>query len=81
MFQRLTFSTLFQFFWVNHFSANKYNRKIPFHQSKIAKKYTVEQTAEMLEESPETIQKIYDIAARIAPDYDIEKIYHELTMN
>lgn len=48
---------------------------------KITKKYTVEQTAEMLEESPETIQKIYDIAARMAPDYDIEKIYHELTMN
>lgn len=46
--------------------------------AKIKKKKTVEETADMLEESPETIQKIYDLAEKMAPDYDAEKILEQL---
>lgn len=45
---------------------------------KIQKNMSVPAIAEMLEETPETIQPIYDIALKHAPDYDAEKILEEL---
>ena len=45
---------------------------------KLQKGNTVEETADMLEEEPENIRKIYEIAATMAPDYDVEKIYQKL---
>ena len=39
---------------------------------------SVEETADMLEEELENIRKIYEIAATMAPDYDVEKIYKKL---
>ena len=45
---------------------------------KILKNLSVPAIAEMLEETPETIQPIYDIALKHAPDYDAEKILEEL---
>ena len=39
---------------------------------------SVEETSDMLEEEPENIRKIYEIAATMAPDYDVEKIYQKL---
>ena len=45
---------------------------------KINKGFSAEETADMLEEPIDTIQRIYDIAASMEPDYDIEKIYEEL---
>ena len=45
---------------------------------KLQKGNSVEETADMLEEEPENIRKIYEIAATMAPDYDVEKIYKKL---
>lgn len=45
---------------------------------KLQKGNSVEETADMLEEEPENIRKIYEIAASMAPDYDVEKIYQKL---
>ena len=45
---------------------------------KLQKGNSVEETSDMLEEEPENIRKIYDIAATMAPDYDVEKIYQKL---
>lgn len=45
---------------------------------KLQKGNTVEETADMLEEEPENIRKIYETAANMAPDYDVEKIYQKL---
>lgn len=45
---------------------------------KIAKGYTVDEIADMLEEEPSVIQPIYDIAKKYQPDYDIEQIYRNL---
>ena len=45
---------------------------------KMAKGYTVEEIADMLEEEPSVIQAIYDIAKPYQPDYDIEQIYRNL---
>ena len=45
---------------------------------KLAKGNSVEEIADMLEEEPEMIQTICDIAAQYAPDYDIGKITKEL---
>lgn len=45
---------------------------------KMAKGYTVEEIADMLEEEPSVIQTIYDIAKPYQPDYDIEQIYRNL---
>lgn len=45
---------------------------------KINKGFSAEETADMLEEPIDIIQRIYDIAASMEPDYDIEKIYEEL---
>lgn len=45
---------------------------------KMAKGYTVEKIADMLEEEPSVIQTIYDIAKPYQPDYDIEQIYRNL---
>lgn len=45
---------------------------------KLQKGNSVEETADMLEEEPENIRKIYEIAATMAPDYDVKKIYQKL---
>lgn len=45
---------------------------------KIVKNKSVEEIADMLEESPETIRRIYDVAVKYAPEYDVESIYSEL---
>lgn len=45
---------------------------------KLAKSYSVPEIAEMLEEEESFIQKIAEIAAKYAPDYDIEAILDEL---
>ena len=45
---------------------------------KMQKGNSVEETSDMLEEEPENIRKIYEIAATMAPDYDVEKIYQKL---
>lgn len=45
---------------------------------KYKKGCTIEQTADMLEESPVLIGQIYDILAQHAPDYNVEQIYQEL---
>ena len=45
---------------------------------KLQKGNSVEEIADMLEEEPENIRKIYEIAASMAPDYDVEKIYQKL---
>ena len=45
---------------------------------KVKKGYSVEQIADMLEESIETIQPIYDIIISIKSEYDAEKIYELL---
>lgn len=45
---------------------------------KLKKGNSVEETSDMLEEEPENIRKIYEIAATMAPDYDVEKIYQKL---
>ncbi len=45
---------------------------------KLQKGNSVEETADMLEEESENIRKIYEIAATMAPDYDVEKIYKKL---
>ena len=44
---------------------------------KLAKGNSVEEIADMLEEEPEMIQTICDIAAQYAPDYNINKITNE----
>ena len=45
---------------------------------KLQKGNSVEETSDMLEEEPENIRKIYEIAATMEPDYDVEKIYQKL---
>ena len=40
---------------------------------------SVEEIADMLEESPEKIQNIYELARDMAPDYDVEKICGQLS--
>lgn len=45
---------------------------------KLQKGNSVEETSDMLEEEPENIRKIYEIAATMASDYDVEKIYQKL---
>ena len=42
---------------------------------KFKKGYSVEQTADMLEESTENIRPIYDIISSMSGDYDAEKVY------
>ena len=46
---------------------------------KLVKGNSVEEIADMLEEETEVIQKICNIAAQYAPDYDIGEITKELT--
>ena len=45
---------------------------------KMAKGYTVDEIADMLEEESSVIQTIYDIAKPYQSDYDIEQIYRNL---
>ena len=47
----------------------------------LEKNYSAEQIAEILEESLDTIQPIYDIALRQAPDYNTDKVFEELNSN
>ena len=46
---------------------------------KIQKHYSVERISDNLDESPATIQPIYDLAMKQAPDFDAEKILNQLT--
>ena len=64
--------------WEDHKLSGKIEGKIEQTIKKIKKGFSVEETADMLEEPIDTIQRIYDIAASMEPDYDIEKIYEEL---
>lgn len=48
---------------------------------KLKKGNTAEETAEMLEESVETIQMIYDVADEFAPEYDVESIGKKCRQN
>ena len=48
---------------------------------KLEKNYSAEQIAEIIEESLDTIQPIYDIALRQAPDYNTDKVFEELNSN
>ena len=64
--------------WEDHKLSGKIEGKIELIVKKIKKGFSVEETADMLEEPIDTIQRIYDIAASMEPDYDIEKIYEEL---
>ena len=45
---------------------------------KIQKHYSVERISDNLDESPDTIQPIYDLAMKQAPDFDAEKILAQL---
>ncbi len=45
---------------------------------KMEKKMAVEKIAEQLEEDVDEVQRIYDIAIRYAPDYDVNKITEEV---
>lgn len=45
---------------------------------KIQKHYSVERISDNLDESPATIQPIYDLAMKQAPDFDAEKILDQL---
>lgn len=45
---------------------------------KIQKHYSVERISDNLDESPATIQPIYDLAMKQAPDFDAEKILAQL---
>lgn len=45
---------------------------------KLEKQFSAAQIAEVLEEPLDTIQPIYDIALRQAPDYNADKILEEL---
>ena len=47
---------------------------------KLQKKCSVPEIADMLEEEESTIQRICDVAAKFAPDYDVEAIYENLKM-
>lgn len=42
---------------------------------KVAKGKDISQIAEELEEDANTIKKIYDVAIKFAPDFDMSKIY------
>ena len=45
---------------------------------KMSKNLSIPEIADMLEEDEGTIQKIYDVAVKYAPDYDVDKIAEEL---
>ena len=45
---------------------------------KLKKNKTVEQIADELEEKIGDVQRIYDVAEKFAPDYDVNKIYEAL---
>ena len=46
---------------------------------KLRKGDTAEQTAELLEEPPEVIQKIYEASGEFAPEYDVQSIYRKIS--
>ena len=52
--------------------------KIQLVIKKISKGMSVSQIADILEEEEESVQRICDIAADMAPNYDIVKIREEL---
>lgn len=45
---------------------------------KLAKNHSVEEIADMLEETPDSIQEIVTVAQKYAPEYDTDTIYKEL---
>ncbi len=59
-------------------NAGKIEGKIELVIKKYSKGCTVEETAEMLEESPAVIQQIYDVIEQYAPIYNAETIYKAL---
>lgn len=59
-------------------NAGKIEGKIELVIKKYGKGCTVEETAEMLEESPAVIQQIYDVIEQYAPNYNAETIYKAL---
>ena len=46
---------------------------------KIQKHYSIERISDNLDESLDTIQPIYNLAMKQAPDFDAEKILNQLT--
>ena len=50
----------------------------PHKTAKLVKGKSPEEAAEELEESVETIRKIYQAVEEFAPDYDNVQIYHRL---
>ena len=53
--------------------------KLIEHAIKLLNKgFSAEQTSDILEEPLETVRSIYDIAASMAPDYDVKKTYEKL---
>ena len=46
---------------------------------KLRKGDTAEQTAELLEEPLEVIQKIYEASGEFAPEYDVQSIYRKIS--
>ena len=48
-------------------------------QNKKSAGKSVEEIADMLEETPEKIQNIYELARNMEPDYDVEKICGQLS--
>lgn len=59
-------------------NAGKIEGKIELVIKKYGKGCTVEETAEMLEESSAVIQQIYDVIEQYAPNYNAETIYKAL---
>ncbi len=52
--------------------------KVRFVHRKIKKGYSVSKIADMLEEDAGVVQRIYDIAMKYAPEYDVGKIVEKL---
>lgn len=48
---------------------------------KLAKGYTTAEIADMLEETPDSIQEIVSVAQNYAPEYDMDEIYKEICKN
>ena len=57
----------------------KIESKIDLIMKKIKKGYTIEQIADVLEDSVEGIKPIYDIITSSSADYDAEQVYKILT--
>ncbi len=45
---------------------------------KFQKGWTVEQTADMLEETPEFVSQVYHILSDMKPDYDVREVFKRI---